>query len=46
MVTSFLSVSGKTNYVVAGDNPGLKYDEAKRLGVKIISESELMELLK
>ena len=40
------SVSGKTNYVVAGDNPGLKYDEAKRLGVKIISESELMELLK
>jgi len=40
------AVSEKTNYVVAGDNPGSKYDRARVLGVKIIAEKEFLELLK
>ncbi|MEK7582131.1 MAG: NAD-dependent DNA ligase LigA [Patescibacteria group bacterium] len=40
------SVSGKTSFVVAGDNPGSKLDEAKKLGVKILSEDEFIKLLK
>ena len=39
------SVSGNTNYVVAGQSPGSKLDRAKRLGVKIIDEAQLEELL-
>jgi DNA ligase (NAD+) len=40
------SVSKKTNYVVAGDNPGSKYDKAKKLGVRIIDEKEFLEMIK
>ena len=32
------SVSKKTDYVVAGENPGSKFDEAQKLGVKILEE--------
>lgn len=39
------SVSKKTDYVVAGDNPGSKYDKAKKLGVKIIDEGEFIQSL-
>ena len=39
------SVSKDTDYVLAGDNPGSKFDKAKRLGVKIISEEEFKKLL-
>ncbi len=40
------SVSGKTTYVLAGDKAGSKLDDAKKLGVKIISEIEFNKLIK
>lgn len=40
------SVSSKTNYLVIGENPGSKYGEAKKLGVKVISEREFVKLIK
>ncbi|HKW97746.1 MAG TPA: NAD-dependent DNA ligase LigA [Bryobacteraceae bacterium] len=39
------AVSKKTSYVVAGEDPGSKLDKARELGVKIIDEAQLMELL-
>ena len=39
------SVSSKTDYVVAGENPGSKYDRAKKLGVKIITEKEFLKMI-
>lgn len=40
------SVSEDTDFVVTGDNPGSKFDKAKKLGVKIITEKEFKEMLK
>lgn len=40
------SVSKKTDYVLAGENPGSKYQKAKDLGVKIIEEEEFKKLFK
>ena len=40
------SVSRKTSYVLAGENPGSKFEKAKELGVKIIGEEEFKVLLK
>jgi len=40
------SVSKDIDFVVAGENPGSKYDKAKKLGVKIINESEFREMIK
>jgi len=39
------SVSSQTDYVVVGDQPGSKYDRAKKLGVKTIAEAEFKRLL-
>lgn len=38
------SVSAKTDYVVAGENPGAKYEKAKKLGIKIIDDGEFRKL--
>ena len=40
------SVSAKTNYVVAGLDPGSKLDKANKLGVKVIDEDGFIKLLK
>ncbi len=39
------SVSKKTSYVVVGDNPGSKAEKAAQLGVPIISEQQLLEMI-
>jgi len=39
------SVSKNTDYVVVGQEPGSKYDKAKKLGVKIIDEKEFLKLV-
>jgi DNA ligase (NAD+) len=39
------SVSKKTDYVVVGSDPGSKYEKAKELGVKVLTEAEYEKLL-
>ena len=39
------SVSKKTDFLVLGENPGSKYSKAKDLGISIISEKDLIEML-
>lgn len=39
------SVSAKTDVVVAGDNPGSKFEKAEKLGVKIVDEREWEALI-
>ena len=39
------SVSKNTDYVVAGKDPGSKFEKAKQIGVKIINEDEFKKLI-
>ncbi|MFZ3043511.1 MAG: NAD-dependent DNA ligase LigA [Minisyncoccia bacterium] len=39
------SVSVKTSFVVAGENPGSKFDKAKELGISVITEAEFLKKL-
>jgi len=39
------SVSKKTDYVLAGTDPGSKFDKARELGVKIIDEGEFRQMV-
>ena len=38
------SVSSKTDFILAGENPGSKFDKAKELGIKIINEEEFKKM--
>jgi DNA ligase (NAD+) len=40
------TVSKRTDYVVAGSNPGSKLDKAKELGIEILSEGDFFKFIK
>lgn len=40
------SVSKKTDYVVIGESPGSKVEQAKKLGVRILSEKEFLKIIR
>lgn len=40
------SVSKKTDFVVAGADPGSKYDKAKKIGVKVIDEKGFLKIIR
>jgi len=39
------SVSAKTSFVVVGEEPGSKYTDAQKLGVKTLSEQEFLKMV-
>jgi DNA ligase (NAD+) len=40
------SISKNTNYLVVGQNPGSKFEKAKKLGIKILNEEEFLKMVK
>lgn len=43
--TTTSSVSGNTDYLLAGDSPGSKYDKAKELNVPILDQDAFLDLI-
>jgi len=43
MTTS--SISKKVDYVVVGEDPGSKFDKAKELGIKTLTEDEFKKMI-
>jgi DNA ligase (NAD+) len=39
------SVTGKTTHLLVGENPGSKFDKAKNLGTRLVSETEFLKLI-
>ncbi len=39
------SITGKTTHLLVGENPGSKFDKAKKLGTMLVSESEFLKLI-
>ena len=39
------SVSKKTDFLLIGENPGSKFDKAQKLGIKVVSEEEFIEMI-
>jgi DNA ligase (NAD+) len=39
------SLTKETDYLIVGDAPGSKYEQAKKLGVKILKEEEFLNLI-
>jgi DNA ligase (NAD+) len=40
------SVSSATSFLVAGENPGSKFDRAKKLKIPVLNEKEFLLLIK
>ncbi len=40
-----LNVSKKVDYVVAGSDPGSKYERAKELGITVLTENQFREMV-
>lgn len=40
------SVSKKTDFILIGENPGSKFDKAKKLEIKVVSEEEFIKTIK
>jgi DNA ligase (NAD+) len=38
-------VTGNTTHLLVGENPGSKFDKAKKLGTRLVTESEFLELI-
>jgi len=39
------AISAKTDFLIAGDNPGNKFEKAHNFGVEILNETKFIELL-
>jgi DNA ligase (NAD+) len=40
------SVSKKVDFVVVGEDPGSKYDKARELGIKVLTEEEFKKMIR